>query len=334
MTEVERLPARNPWVDLYQSQVGVGLQTFALPTDPRPGESVVRAGLLAEKVGLDAFFIGDHPGYASEAWLHLAAIAAQTQHIRLGSIVFCASYRHPVHFARLAADFDQLSNGRLITGLGIGWNQEEFAQLDIPMTPVPDRQAALEEYVRIVECVWGESPCDFRGKFWSTAGGRVSPAPVQQPRPPLILAGAGERTTLRQVARLADACNFGPGRNVGAATSVDEVRRKLGVLERHCEDVGRMYDDLLKTHYTSWLMLAESEEEAWAKVNRYYPQGMNEDQRLTRIYGTPERVAEYYRPIIEAGMQYLVMQVLDASDEETIRLLGTQLMPMLKEISR
>jgi alkanesulfonate monooxygenase SsuD/methylene tetrahydromethanopterin reductase-like flavin-dependent oxidoreductase (luciferase family) len=324
------LPERNPWVDAYQSRVGFGLQTFALTDDPEPGKRVIRAGILANQVGLDGFFIGDHPGYATEPWLHLTAVASQTSRIRLGSIVHCASYRHPAMFARLAADLDQISGGRLVLGLGIGWNVEEFAQLDIPMAPVRDRQEALEEYIAIVNGVWGTEPYTFEGKYWRTEGGHVWPVPLQTPRPPLVIAGAGERNTLRQVAQYADACNFGPGRNTGAARSADEIRHKLRVLRDHCDRLGRNYDDILRTHYTSWLMLAETEREAKAKLDRYYPDGLDEELKITRIVGTPDQIAAYYQDIVDAGMQYFVCQVLDAGDEETIRLLATEVMPRVK----
>ncbi|CAN5548403.1 LLM class F420-dependent oxidoreductase [soil metagenome] len=325
------LPERNPWVEEYQSRVGFALQTFALPGDPEPGKKVIRAGILADELALDGFFTGDHPGYATEPWLHLTAVATQTRQIRLGSIVNCASYRHPVMMARLAADFDRISDGRLVLGLGIGWNIEEYAQLGISFTAVRARQEALEEYIAIINGVWGADPFTYHGKHWRTEGGHVVPGPLQWPRPPLIIAGAGERVTLRQVAQLADACNFGPGRNTGAARSGEDIQHKLQVLRNHCGQLGRNYDDILRSHYTSWLMIAETEHEAKAKLDRYYPDGLDEEQKATRIVGTPDQVAAYYQEIVDAGMQYFVCQVLDAGDEETIRLLATEVAPRIRK---
>jgi alkanesulfonate monooxygenase SsuD/methylene tetrahydromethanopterin reductase-like flavin-dependent oxidoreductase (luciferase family) len=320
------LPERNPWVDEFQLRIGFAVQTFALPDDPEPGKKVIRAGILADGMGLDGFFIGDHPGYATEPWLHLTAVATQTGRIRLGSIVNCASYRHPVMLARLAADFDRISDGRLLLGLGIGWNIEEFAQLGMSFPSIWDRQQALEEYLAIVGGVWGSQPFTFEGTHWRTEGGHITPGPLQS-RPPLIIAGAGEQVTLRQVAQYADACNFGPGRNTGVARSADEIRRKLQVLRNHCDALGRNYDDILRTHFTSWLMIGETEREAKAKLDRYYPEGLNEDQKVTRIVGTPDQVAAYYQEIADAGMQFFVCQVLDAGDEETISLLASEVAP-------
>jgi alkanesulfonate monooxygenase SsuD/methylene tetrahydromethanopterin reductase-like flavin-dependent oxidoreductase (luciferase family) len=291
---------------------------------------VIRAGQLAEDVGLDAFFIGDHPGYATEPWLHLSAIAMTTTRIRLGSVVNCVAYRHPVMLARLAADLDWISNGRVILGLGIGWNAEEFGQLGLAFPSVRERQALLEESIAVITGVWGPQPFTFKGQHVWTEGGHVVPPPKQRPRPPILIAGGGERTTLRHVARYGDACNFGPGRNTGAVRSPNDVRRKLQVLRDHCQAIGRPFHDIVRTHFTTWLMLAETERAALKKLRRYYPEGLTEEQGLTRIYGTPELVRPYYQELADAGIEYFVVQTLDAADEETIRLLGEAVAPSIQ----
>jgi alkanesulfonate monooxygenase SsuD/methylene tetrahydromethanopterin reductase-like flavin-dependent oxidoreductase (luciferase family) len=283
---------------------------------------MLAAGRLAESLGLDAFFIGDHPAYAPEAWLHLGALAVQTTRIRLGSIVICAGYRPPVLTARLAADLDNLSAGRFILGLGHGWNAAEFAQLGLPFPPVPERQAALAEAIEIIRGVWGPEPFSYRGRYHSTESERIVPSPRQLPGPPLVLAGAGERTALRLVARYADACNFGPGHATGLARTSADVRRKNDLLDRYCRDEGRDPRDLLRTHFTSWLMIAPTEAEARAKLDRYYPEGINEEQRHSRVVGAPAQVAAYYQELVAAGMEYFVVQILDAGDTETLELLA------------
>jgi alkanesulfonate monooxygenase SsuD/methylene tetrahydromethanopterin reductase-like flavin-dependent oxidoreductase (luciferase family) len=317
----------HPWVRTFHDRVGWGLQAFALADDPDPASSILTAGRLAEELGFDAFFIGDHPAYAPDAWLHLGVLAVQTDRIRLGSVVLCAGYRPPVLNARLAADFDNLSRGRLILGLGHGWNASEFAQLGLPFPPVPERQAALAETIEIIRGVWGPEPFTFHGSFHSTESGHVLPRPLQQPGPPLILAGAGERTALLLVARYADACNFGAGQNTGLARSNDSVRHKNALLDRYCREEGRDPASVLRTHFTSWAMIAPTEAEALAKRDRYYPDGLNEEQQYSRVIGTPEKVAAYYQGLVESGMQYFVVQILDAKDTETIELLANEVMP-------
>lgn len=317
----------HPWVREFRQRVGWGLQAFALPHESDPAPRVMAAGRLADTLGFDAFFLGDHPAYAPEVWLHLGALAVQTSRVRLGSVVLCAGYRPPVLTARLAADLDNLSGGRAILGLGHGWNATEFAQLGLPFPPVPERQAALAESIEIIRGVWGPEPFSYRGHYHSTEGERVVPPPVQQPAPPLILAGGGERTALRLVARYADACNFGPGHATGLVRTSDEVRRKNRVLDRYCREVGRDPRSVLRTHFTSWLMLAPTEAAARAKRDHYYPEGINEEQRFSRVVGTPAQVAAYYQSLVDAGMEYFVVQILDAADTETIELLAREVIP-------
>jgi alkanesulfonate monooxygenase SsuD/methylene tetrahydromethanopterin reductase-like flavin-dependent oxidoreductase (luciferase family) len=320
----------HPWVREFQHRVGWGVQAFALPTDPDPAAGIMAAGLLAEELGFDGFFIGDHPAYAPEAWLHLAALAVQTTRIRLGSVVLCAGYRSPVLTARLAADLDNLSGGRFVLGLGHGWNATEFAQLGLPFPSVPQRQEALAEAVEIIRGVWESAPFSYRGRFHATESERILPPPRQQPGPPLILAGAGERTALRLVARYADACNFGPGHATGLARTADDVRHKNAVLDTYCREEGRAPRSVLRTHFTSWLMVAPTSDAARAKLDRYYPEGISEEQRYSRVVGAPEQVAGYYQSLADAGMGYFVVQILDATDSETIELLAREVMPAVR----
>jgi alkanesulfonate monooxygenase SsuD/methylene tetrahydromethanopterin reductase-like flavin-dependent oxidoreductase (luciferase family) len=317
----------HPWVRVFRGRVGWGLQAFALPDDPDPARRVMTAGRLADALGFDAFFLGDHPAYAPEAWLHLGALAVQTSRIRLGSVVLCAGYRPPVLTARLTSDLDNLSGGRAILGLGHGWNATEFTQLGLPFPPVLERQAALAESIEIIRGVLGPEPFTYHGRYHSTERERIVPPPVQRPSPPLILAGGGERTALRLVARYADASNFGPGHATGLVRTTDEVRHKNSVLDRHCQEVGRDPRSVLRTHFTSWLILAPTDSAARAKLARYYPEGINEEQKFSRVVGTPARVSAYYESLVAAGMEYFVVQILDAADTETIELLAREVIP-------
>src|SRR4051794_39402559 len=104
----------SPWVEQWRDRVGFALHVFPIDTPGDKSRHLLAAGRLAEALGFDAFFVGDHPAWAPEAWVHLAALAVQTERIRLGLNVACALYRHPVLTARLAADVDNLSAGRLI----------------------------------------------------------------------------------------------------------------------------------------------------------------------------------------------------------------------------
>jgi len=319
--------AVHPWVAERRERVRFGLQAFPRVDEPQPGKRLLATGRLAEELGLDAFFIGDHPGRFPDPWLHLAPIAAATARIGLGSIVACNGYRHPMQTARYAADLDNLSDGRVILGLGTGWIPEEFAELGLPYPGTRQRQQQLDEAVAIIEGVWGDQPFSFSGEFYDVANARITPPPVQQPRPPLLIAGAGERWSLRQVARLADASNFGPSPQIGGVITPDDVRSKYEVLRLHCDTAGRDYDAILRTYFTPHLILGETRSAIEQKVHHAYPQGLTEVQKLTRMIGTPDDAVRHYQALVAAGVQYFTIQSQDAADEETFELLAKKVAP-------
>jgi alkanesulfonate monooxygenase SsuD/methylene tetrahydromethanopterin reductase-like flavin-dependent oxidoreductase (luciferase family) len=337
-TDIPRSEVAHPWVGEYRTRVGYGLQVFPSDTKTDPGRHLLAAGQLAETLGFDAFFTGDQPSWGLEGWIHLAALAVTTERIRLGTNVTSVFYRHPVMLARLAADLDNLSQSRLILGLGCGWDANEFARFGMSFPPLRERQEALEEVITMIRGVWGAEQFTFSGRYFSTTGAQVTPLPLQQPGPPLLIGGGGERVTLRQVAQHADACNlfsFGTGSVGSGAATAGGIRRKLAALRQHCDALGRPFDTVLRTHSTGWLILAENEAAVGGKLQRYFPDGL--EQRFSGPWsafvfaGTPEQAITYYQELVDAGIQYFIVGTLDAADEETIRLLAEQVMPAIKQ---
>lgn len=324
----------HPWVVRWRGQIGVALQAVARPHLAEPGEALIKAGELAQRYGYDAFFLGDHPAWAPDVWLHLGIIARLTTTVRLGQMVAAVPYRTPLMTARLASDLDHLSNGRSILGLGIGWNAadyglgtNEFERMGLPFPPTAERQAALDEAVAIIRGLWGSAPFSFEGDFYRVHQANVAP-PVQQPAPPLVIAGGGRRT-LDQVARLADCCNFGPG-PAGGTDTPDEVRQKLNVLRNACDAVGRPYDTILRSYFTHWLILAPTEDAVATKVRHYFPDGLDAFWGAYLVAGTPSAVATFYQGYADAGIGYFVLQTLDPDDEETIALAATELVAQIE----
>jgi alkanesulfonate monooxygenase SsuD/methylene tetrahydromethanopterin reductase-like flavin-dependent oxidoreductase (luciferase family) len=329
-------PLVHPWVAARRDRITFAVQVDTRSDDLRPGRSVVAAGRLAEELGFDAFFTGDHPSWQSEVWLHMAALAGATQRIGLGPMVTSVLYRPPVLTARLAADLDHLSNGRLVLGLGIGWDAaalgwgtNEFERMGLPYPTTRERQEALTEAITIIRGVWGPEPFTFQGRHFTAKDARVVPPPLQGV-PPFVIAGAGERT-LRQVAELADVCNIGPV-VTGGVDTVEQARGKLDVLRRHCDAVGRPYGNILRSHFTIWLILAEDGASVRRKVGRYFPDGLDSIWQRCVVAGTPEQVIPYYQSYADVGMQYFIAQVLDARDEETFRLLAKEVMPRIRSV--
>jgi alkanesulfonate monooxygenase SsuD/methylene tetrahydromethanopterin reductase-like flavin-dependent oxidoreductase (luciferase family) len=261
----------------------------------------------------------------ADCWTTLAVLAASTRTIRLGPLVSCVYYRHPVVLARMAADVDRLSNGRLILGLWIGDNEPEFDRLGIPLPPASERQQVLDETIQIVRGVWGADPFTFEGRHFHVTEAYVRPGPVQQPYVPLLIAGGGERGTLPRVARYADASNFGSHRNIGSAFTMEDVVRKLDVLRARCEEQGRPSDAVLRTHTTMPLFLAETPAALQAKLETV-PQVTRERFAPSTVAGTPREVIPYFRTLIDVGMRYFISFVYP-KDAETVRLLAEQVVP-------
>jgi alkanesulfonate monooxygenase SsuD/methylene tetrahydromethanopterin reductase-like flavin-dependent oxidoreductase (luciferase family) len=300
-----------------------------------------------EALGFDSHWAPDHPAFAPDCWSILAALAGATSRIRLGPLVSCVGYRSPVQLARVAADVDLLSGGRLILGLGCGWVGVEYAQLGLPYPPVVERQQLLAETVEVLHGLWGTAPgsagspdrtyaepffgrsgpppLTYQGVRIQLDGVCLRPTPVQQPRIPIMIAGAGERVTLRQVARYADASNFGIDGTPGAIRTVEEVRRKLAVLHRHCDDAGRPHGTVLPTHFTNPVMLAETAA-ALEEKRTSLPPILRTAQGF---FGTPEEAVAFYRPLVAAGLRYFLINLTAYDDLETARLLAERVIPAL-----
>jgi alkanesulfonate monooxygenase SsuD/methylene tetrahydromethanopterin reductase-like flavin-dependent oxidoreductase (luciferase family) len=308
----------HPWVAAGEGRLRFGVLTH--PVLPDRGE-MRRVWQLIEELGFDSCWVGDHPRGTYECWSALTALADATQKIRLGPLVSCVYYRGPVVLARAAADVDRISGGRLVLGLGIGDSEEEFEQIGVPFLPVPDRQRALEETIRIVQGVWGEAPFSFEGEKFRVQNLRMPLGPIQKPHVPLLIAGGGEEVTLRKVAEHADASNFGAHRWTGSAETLEDVRRKYGALRRHCARRGRPYESVLRSNITLRLVLAKTPDAVRAKFGGGQPgQGT--------LVGTPADVVREYRALADAGVQYFIARVLP-DDEETLRLLAERVVPEL-----
>jgi F420-dependent oxidoreductase-like protein len=174
----------------------------------------------------------DRSGPCLEGWTMLAAMATATERVRLGCQVTGMPYRHPSVLANMAATVDVISGGRLIIGLGAGWNQEESDALGIRLPPMKERFDQFEEGVRVIVELLSNDRTSFDGEHFTLVEAWCEPKPVQRPHPPIAIGGNGERRTLRIVAEHAQHWNSTLG-------DVAEWTRKCEVLDRHCADVGR-----------------------------------------------------------------------------------------------
>ena len=194
---------------------------------------------LAERLGFPTVFRSDHYfiGAANqqdslEAYLSFVMAAQQTSTIRFGPLVSPVTFRSPVDVGRMAAQLDVLSGGRFVMGMGAGWNEPEHRAYGISFPPVKERFDRLDEAVQVVRALWAEGPAMFEGRHYRVENADCLPKPATAGGPPLLIGGAGEKRTLRLVARQAaewNSVNLPP----------DAYRGKVEVLERHCQAEGR-----------------------------------------------------------------------------------------------
>jgi F420-dependent oxidoreductase-like protein len=174
----------------------------------------------------------DDTGPCLEGWTVTAALAAVTSRIRVGVLVTGNIYRHPAVLANMASTVDVLSHGRLEFGIGAGWNQQECDAYGIDLPPLKERFDRFDEAVEVITKLLTDTEADFDGRYYSLQQARCEPKPVQQPHPPIVIGGGGEKRTLRTVARWADHWNVPGG-------GVDVFVAKREVLRDHCADIGR-----------------------------------------------------------------------------------------------
>ena len=282
---------------------------------------------MAEGLGFDSFWRVDHPMFGHDGWTTLAALAAVTRTIRLGTQVSCVAYRPPVLLARMAADIDAISNGRLVLGLGSGDMPREFQQLGLAYPTIQERQAALEEAIGIIHPLLRGEMVTFAGTYYRADGAVLRPPPVQQPYIPLLIGGGGERTTLRHVAQYADMSSMAAARWAGGAYTPADANHKFQVLQRRCEEAGRPYSSILRATLLSPLLLAETEAGVQAKLDRF-PKALLAFLEQTVLATTPGDAIKRMQALVDVGFQYFLCGIA-VNDTESLTLLAQQVIPAL-----
>jgi F420-dependent oxidoreductase-like protein len=233
-------------------KLGVQLNSFDWSGGPgRFGRNLADIGTIAEEAGFDRIGVADHvwqhpimggpEADEPECYTTLTFLAANTQRVKLTAMVSGVHFRHPAVLVKTVTTLDVLSGGRACFGVGSGHYEEETLGLGIPFPPQRERFEMLEETVQIALRMWNGERGDerpFEGKHYRLERPLNLPQSISRPHPPIMIAGDGEKKTLRLVARYADACSLRPGPQVPA---------KLDVLRRHCEEEGRDYDSIEKT---------------------------------------------------------------------------------------
>jgi len=277
---------------------GLQIPRFAFEGGPGElGHHLEAIAKRAEEVGFSSLWVMDHflqiPQAGREwedmldSYTTLSFLAAHTQRVTLGGLVTGVTYRNVAHLAKIVATVDVLSRGRAVCGIGAAWFEREHNAYGWEFPPLKERYALLEDALQLLPLMWGAGSPAFEGRVVKVAEAICYPRPLQE-RVPILIGGSGERKTLRLVAQYADACNlFG---------DPEEVRRKVEVLHRHCEDLDRDPAEVSVTQ------LAEA-----AVID---PGG----ERDVAVAGTVEEQIGRYRELADAGVEQAFVALHDVVD--------------------
>ena len=286
-----------------------------------------------EALGFDHLWVADlltpseadwSDGPIHECWSLLSAVASSTDRIRIGPLVVSNTYRHPVVSAKIAATVDIMSEGRLTYGVGAGWAQEEHRSYDIPFQPIGERVARVEEAIQLTKLLWqSPEPVTFHGRYYTLENAPFNPKPVQKPHPPIMIAGGGEKLTLRAVARHADEMNI--------YGSPEEVAHKFDVLRKHCKNEGRDFDEIKKTVLVQ--MVPPERQKEWdeflAKIAAEEPELLNRGQSQA-MTGDVDDWKEWVHARAEVGVDQVIINLFAPYLHDAVERFAKEVIPAFR----
>ena len=297
-------------------------------------QMILDDSLHLESLGYHSVWISDHvygmytnpadPRY--ECWTTMSALAADTDTIRLGQLVLCNPFRHPPLMAKMAATLDAISGGRLILGLGTGWNEGEFKAYGYTLESPAARVRRLDEAARIIKLMWTEEAPSYRGRYYSIDGAYCSPKPIQRPHPPLMLAGGGEELTLRTVARHADISNYAAWMGTPEA-----FKAKSEALDSHCRKVGRDPGEITRS-WACYTLISEDQGKAEMSMGRYTRSmqaryGNEAGDRRPPLAGALDEVIEQVQRYIDVGVRMFIVRFMGDDFNSEARLFAKDVAP-------
>jgi alkanesulfonate monooxygenase SsuD/methylene tetrahydromethanopterin reductase-like flavin-dependent oxidoreductase (luciferase family) len=258
----------------------------------------------AEAAGLDGLFRSDHyrsitrgdPAGSLDAWTTLAALAARTERLRLGTMVSPVTFRPASVLAKSVTTVDHISNGRVELGIGAGWFEAEHETYGFPFTTSRERLDELDRQLAEITCQWTDAP-------------DVWPKPVQQPRPPIIVGGRAKPRTVRAAVRFADEYNT-------VFPSVAEAEERRHILDDAAREAGR---EPLRFSMMIGCLVGRDQNEVDARLARYREAVGPEPPPIT---GTVEQVVEQLRAYEAVGVERAMLQHLVHEDVDMVTVLG------------
>jgi F420-dependent oxidoreductase-like protein len=274
---------------------------FSIWTSPQHSwQEVVGLVQHCEATGWDGAYFADHfmpntldgapdDGPTLECWAVMAALAVSTERLRLGTLVCGNTYRHPAVLAKIASTTDQISGGRLLLGLGAGWQVNEHRAYGIDLFDVPTRLDRFEEACAVVTSLLAQPRTTFAGKHYELHDAPCQPGPVSG-HLPLLVGGGGEKRTLRVAAKYADEWNVW--------STPELFAQKSAVLDQRCAEIDRDPATIVRS---TQALLFLSDDESWLESRR------GKDIGMPSIVGTPNEVVDIVGRYAEAGVDELIV---------------------------
>ena len=309
---------------------GWKMDLVGIPVD-RQWQHLLDSALFSEQLGYHSLWVYDHfhtipePTQEStfDAWTLMAALAATTSRIRLGQMCTSIPYRSATHLAKVTSSVDAISGGRLDVGIGAGWYEHEFLAYGYDFPGPKVRLDMLEEAAQVLIEMWTADEGHFVGEHYQATGAINRPRPIQEPHPPLWIAGGGEKRTLRIVAKYGDYANL--------SGQVEGFRHKSSVLESHCEAVGRPFDSVRRSGHMMGVVGRDDADlarklEVAARRRNMTPE---EFASGSRLFGTVNEVVELMGQFKEAGCSDMLLYFYDMGEGDSMELFATDVAPQI-----
>ncbi len=292
-----------------------------------------RIASVVEACGYIGLFRSDHYTNANppdldslECWTSLTWLATHTKHLEFGPLVTPISFRHPTHTARMAAAVDDLSGGRLILGIGAGWQEREHTNFGWDLLSPRQRFTRLEEGLEVItQLLKSDHPVDFSGNFYNIRQGILLPRPQRPAGPPILVGGNGSLRTLPLVARYADQWN-------ALFIPTSEFSRLNTLLDHYITLQGRQLGAVRRTLMTGCIFGGDPDEVA-NKVNlrTHGQRTVSEMRERGMVVGTADEIVGQCRELAGVGVQRLMLQWLDRDDTAGLEAMADGILAKLSQ---
>ena len=293
--------------------------------------------LLSEKLGYDSIWMADHfilgrGGEMFEIWTAMSALAAVTEHVQLGTLVMCTLHRQPSVLGKMAATLDHISNGRLILGVGAGWNEPEINAYGIRYPPPVERVARMKEGIRVMKAMWTEEKPVYKGKYYSIDGATCRPKPAQQGGPPVIVGAVGPHM-------LKAAVQVGDGWNLADDPTVTVYKEKVTIINDWCKKLGRTPESFMKT-WDGHVVIGKNDRDLNEKMTMFKTLKISGEALIGQlipgemlqncISGTPDSCIRKIREFMGLGVSHFSLWFLDYPSFESIKLFAEEVLPAFR----